>query len=295
VLELQKPMLHKSAFNPLVLSILELALSEDIGAGDITSSVTVPIDAQANGRFLAKQDGVISGFDVAEATFELVDPAVVFHRLRADGDFVDAMTEIATVSGNAQSILTAERVALNFLQRLSGVATMTRKYVSKIEGSGAKVVDTRKTTPGMRALEKESVRHGGGGNHRFGLSDGILIKDNHLAAVGGENPIATAISQARANAPHTLRIEVEVTNLEQVKQALAANADIIMLDNMSIDELRKAVDLIDHKALVEASGGVTLDTIAAIAATGVDLVSVGALTHSAPSLDISLDFEILTA
>ncbi len=283
----------RRSLNPSTMAILDLALSEDIGTGDVTSDATIPVDARATGRLYLKQAGVISGLDIAEDTFYRIDPSTRFERLAHDGDQLPAMTEIANVAGNARSLLAAERVALNFLQRLSGVATVTRAFVDALPAGRAMVVDTRKTTPGMRVLEKAAVRHGGGGNHRFGLSDGVLIKDNHLAAVGGQNPIGEAVSQARATAPHTLKIEVEVTNLEQVDRAIAAGADIIMLDNMTLEEMTAAVKMIDHRALVEASGGVNLATVAGIAETGVDLISVGALTHSAPSLDISLDFALI--
>ena len=283
----------RRSLNPSTMAILDLALTEDIGTGDVTSEATIPADAQARGRLYLKQTGVISGLDIAEETFYRIDPATLFERTAQDGDHLPAMTEIARVAGNARALLAAERVALNFLQRLSGVATITRAFVEALPPGRAIVVDTRKTTPGMRVLEKAAVRHGGGGNHRFGLSDGILIKDNHLAAVGGSDPIGQAVAQARAGAPHTLKIEVEVTNLEQVEAAIAAGADIIMLDNMSIETMTDAVRRIAGRALVEASGGVNLTTIGAIAGTGVDLVSVGALTHSAPSLDISLDFELV--
>jgi nicotinate-nucleotide pyrophosphorylase (carboxylating) len=203
--------------------------------------------------------------------------------------------KLAVISGNARSILAAERTALNFIQRLSGIATVTAAYVAQVAGTGAAVIDTRKTTPGLRALEKAAVRHGGGANHRFNLGDAVLIKDNHLAAIGGPLPIRDAILAVKKSAPHTSIVEVEVVDLAGVREALDAGADIIMLDNMSHDEMREAVKLVGHRALVEASGGITLETLADVAATGVDLISAGALTHSAPSLDISLDFEIATS
>ena len=283
----------RRSLNTSTMAILNLALAEDIGTGDVTSDATIPADAQARGRLYLKQTGVISGLEIAEETFYQIDPSTRFERTAQDGDYLPAMTEIARVAGNARALLAAERVALNFLQRLSGVATITRAFVDALQPGRAIVVDTRKTTPGMRVLEKTAVRHGGGANHRFGLSDGILIKDNHLAAVGGIDPIGQAVAQARAQAPHTLKVEVEVTSLDQVEAAIAAGADIIMLDNMSIDTMAEAVQRIAGRALVEASGGVNLSTIGAIAGTGVDLISVGALTHSAPSLDISLDFELI--
>ena len=228
----------------------------------------------------------------AAEVFRRVDPAVTFTPLVVDGDRVEAMTPIARVAGPARSLLAGERVALNILQRLSGVATMTARYVDAVAGSGTRVVDTRKTTPGLRALEKAAVRDGGGQNHRFGLTDGVLIKDNHLAAVGGPDRVTRAIALARAGAPHTLRIEVEVTTLDEVREALAAGADVIMLDNMDVSTMLEAVALVGGRALLEASGGITLECIGDVARTGVDLISVGALTHSAPALDISLDFTL---
>lgn len=272
--------------------LIELALREDIGGGDITSLATVPAAVQARGTLLAKAPGVISGLEVAREVFRRVDPMVTFTALVQDGQRVDAMTPIATVAGAARSLLASERVALNLLQRLSGVATVTARYVDAVQGARARIVDTRKTTPGLRALEKAAVRHGGGHNHRFGLTDGVLIKDNHLAAVGGAQRVAKAIALARGAAPHTLRIEVEVTTLQELAEALEAGADVVLLDNMDRETMREAVAMTNGRALLEASGGVTLETVAAIAATGVDLISVGALTHSAPALDISLDFDI---
>jgi nicotinate-nucleotide pyrophosphorylase (carboxylating) len=272
--------------------LLDLALSEDIGGGDITSTLTVAAGQQARGRLLAKAAGVISGLAVAEEVFRRVDPTIVFTPLVADSDTVAAMKPIATIEGPAQSLLAGERVALNLLQRLSGVATLTARYVDAVRDTKARIVDTRKTTPGLRALEKAAVRHGGGHNHRFGLTDGVLIKDNHLAAVGGADRVARAVCLARRGAPHTLRIEIEVTTLDELAQALEAGADIVLLDNMEIADMRKAVALTAGRALLEASGGVTLESVAEIATTGVDLISVGALTHSAPALDISLDLDL---
>lgn len=273
-------------------AIIDLALNEDVAGGDITSAVTVPATLQATGTLVAKSAGVISGLSAAAAVFQRVDPAIVFTSLVIDGDRVEAMTPIATVAGSARGLLAAERVALNMLQRLSGVATVTARFVDAVAGTAARVVDTRKTTPGLRALEKAAVRHGGGHNHRFGLTDGVLIKDNHLAAVGGSDRVSRAIARARAEAPHTLRIEVEVTTLAEVREALAAGADVIMLDNMDVQTMREAVAINGGQALLEASGGVTLESIGEIARTGVDLISVGALTHSAPALDISLGFDL---
>jgi nicotinate-nucleotide pyrophosphorylase (carboxylating) len=272
--------------------LIELALREDLSLGDLTSEATVPPDRQAAATMLAKQDGVISGMETARAVFTRIDPTVRFEALVADGDRVTRGTRLAVISGNARSILASERTALNLIQRLSGIATITAEYVAQVAGTNATVVDTRKTTPGMRYLEKAAVRHGGGANHRYNLGDAVLIKDNHLAAIGGKRPIYDAVLAAKARAPHTSKVEVEVIDLAGVQEALDAGADIIMLDNMSPDQMRAAVELIDHRALVEASGGITLETLAEVAATGVDLISVGALTHSAPSLDISLDFAL---
>ncbi|MCC2627817.1 MAG: nicotinate-nucleotide pyrophosphorylase [Thermomicrobiales bacterium] len=275
-----------------IRALIDLALAEDIGGGDITSTLTVAAGRRARGRLLAKAAGVVSGLEVAGEVFRRVDPTIVFTPLVADGDAVAAMTPIATVEGPARSVLAGERVALNLLQRLSGVATLTARYVDAVRETKARIVDTRKTTPGMRALEKAAVRHGGGHNHRFGLTDGVLIKDNHLAAVGGADRVARAVRLARQGAPHTLRIEIELTTLNELAQALEASADIVLLDNMEIADLRKAVAMTADRALLEASGGVTLESVAEIAATGVNLISVGALTHSAPALDISLDLEL---
>jgi nicotinate-nucleotide pyrophosphorylase (carboxylating) len=271
-------------------AIIDLALGEDMPGGDVTSRSVVAPEQRATGILLAKANGVISGLNVARAVFQRVDPTIQFEPLVQDGESFAAMTPIARVSGSARSILAGERTALNLLQHLSGVATVTSRYTAAVAGTRSRVVDTRKTTPGLRALEKAAVRDGGGQNHRFGLTDGILIKDNHLAAVGGSDRVTRAIARARQNAPHTLRIEVEVTTLDEFREALQAGADIIMLDNMDLETMRQAVAENNGRALLEASGGVTLDTIGDIARTGVDLISVGALTHSAPALDISLDF-----
>jgi nicotinate-nucleotide pyrophosphorylase (carboxylating) len=274
------------------LELIDLALREDLAQGDITSEATVPAERQAMAIMRAKQDGVISGLQTAQAVFARVDPTIIFEPLSADGDRATKGTELARIAGNARSILAAERTALNLIQRLSGIATITAAYSALIEGTGASVIDTRKTTPGMRYLEKAAVRHGGGRNHRFNLGDAVLIKDNHLAAIGGKHPIRDAVQAAKSRAPHTAKVEVEVVDLDGVQEALDAHADIIMLDNMLLDDMRKAVRLVDGRALVEASGGITLDNVQAVAETGVDLISSGALTHSAPSLDISLDFQI---
>lgn len=284
-----------SAVEPDIRALIDLALTEDVGTGDITSIATVPADRTATAIMLAKDSGVLSGIDVAREVFRTVDPDLEFEALKGNGDAVENRDEIAVISGNARSILTAERTALNFVQRLSGVATITASYVNALTGSKSRIVDTRKTTPGMRLLQKRAVQHGGGSNHRFGLADGVLIKDNHLAAIGGENRIADAISAARATAPHTLKIEVEVTSLEELRQALDAGADIVMLDNMDTATIAEAVSIRNshqNKALLEASGNITIERLPELGATGVDLISAGALTHSAPSLDISLDIRL---
>ncbi|MBA3377247.1 MAG: carboxylating nicotinate-nucleotide diphosphorylase [Chloroflexia bacterium] len=276
-------------------AIVDLALDEDIGTGDITTMATVPATTQAHGTILAKQAGVISGVEVARFVFGRVDPAVAFEPLVTDGQRVPALTPLARVSGSARSLLTAERTGLNLMQRLSGVATITARYVAETEGSVSRVVDTRKTTPGLRLLEKLAVQHGGGHNHRFGLADGVLIKDNHLAAIGGPDRVTKAIRSARELAPHTLKIEVEVTTLDELDEALAAGADIILLDNMGDGQVAEAVarrDAVDPRILLEASGGITVERIRHLAATRVDLISCGALTHSAPALDISFDLDI---
>jgi len=268
-----------------IRDLLEMALREDIGIGDITSDSVVPANVMAVGTILSKDDGIVAGLDVAEEIFRMLDPEIIFNRLVSDGERVHFGQNIATAEGSARSILTAERTVVNFLQRLSGIATTTTKYVEAASGYHATIIDTRKTTPGWRALEKYAVRVGGGHNHRFGLYDAVLIKDNHIAAVGG---IAKAVKRAREQIPHTMKIEVEVESMAQVREAVKLGADIIMLDNMDADMMSEAVKLIDGKALVEASGGLTLENIPAVAATGVDLISVGALTHSAMPLDISM-------
>lgn len=265
--------------------LIEQALLEDIHTGDITTQAVVPGKRPASARLIAKEDLVLAGLFVAERVFRRLDSDVVFNSSLAEGARATAGDLLATMEGDAADLLMGERVALNLLQRLSGIATLTSRYVEAVKGTRARIVDTRKTTPGLRELEKYAVRVGGGINHRTGLYDGVLIKENHIAAAGG---IATAISRARAYIPHTLKIEIETETLGQVDEALAAGADIIMLDNMSLADMSSAVATIAGRALVEASGGVNLETVAAIAATGVDIISVGALTHSARAMDISM-------
>jgi len=260
------------------------ALAEDIGAGDVTTEATVAADAVGTAELLVKEAGVVCGLRVAETAFRALDPEIRFEALASDGDHVGPPAVVARMSGSERAILTAERVALNFLGRLSGIATLTRRYVDAVEGTSAAVLDTRKTTPGLRALEKDAVAAGGGRNHRFGLDDAALIKDNHLRAAGS---IAAAVALVRAGTD--LSVEVECETLGQVAEALDAGVDAILLDNMPLEELRAAVALVDGRARLEASGGVTLETIRAIAETGVDEISVGALTHSAHSLDVSLE------
>ena len=273
-------------------AIIDLAFAEDIGAGDLTARTVIPAEAHASGRMLLKSAGVISGLDVVTRVFARIDPAIHWRTLAVDGDSLAAGSVIGEIDGPARSVLTAERTALNFVQRLSGVATLTRAYVDAIAGTGARIVDTRKTTPGMRVLDKQAVQHGGGSNHRIGLFDGVMIKDNHIAALGGDDAIGDAVARARRQIPHTVKIEIEVANLDQLRLALESGAEIIMLDNMTVETMREAVAITAGRAILEASGGITLATVRAVAETGVDLISVGALTHSALALDISLDLKI---
>ncbi len=268
---------------------LRAALREDFGrAGDLTTNAIVAPTRVGSAVLVARAGGTISGLTAAARVFELLDPAIRIELLAADGMTVTAATRLAVVSGALRAILGGERTALNVLGRLCGVATATRRYVERVAGTGATIVDTRKTTPGMRALEKAAVRHGGGKNHRFGLDDAILIKDNHVAVAGGVVP---AMAAARAFAGHLVTIEVEVDSLEQLDEALAAGANIVLLDNFLPDALAQAVRRASGRALLEASGGVNGDTVRAIAETGVDLISIGALTHSVVSLDVALDID----
>jgi nicotinate-nucleotide pyrophosphorylase (carboxylating) len=264
------------------------ALNEDLGVGDLTTEALVPADHKSSCVFIAKQTGVIAGLPVAKMVFEELEPNIAWIALVDEGMEVEKGTPIARISGFTRAILTGERVALNLLQRMSGIATITRQLVKKLEGLNCKVLDTRKTTPGLRQLEKYAVRVGGGSNHRFGLSHGVMIKDNHIAMAGS---LAKAIETARSYVGHMVQIEVEADTLEQVKEILKYDVDAILLDNMDLETMREAVRLIDGKVWTEASGGITPDTIRGIAETGVDAVSLGWLTHSVTSLDISLDFE----
>jgi len=264
--------------------LVEAALAEDVGSGDVTTDATVDAEVVGTAELIARSPGVVSGLEAAEAVFRALDPGIEFQRLVDEGQLLERLAPVARVTGSLRAILTGERTALNLLGRLSGIATLTRRYVDAVTGTGVEILDTRKTTPGLRALEKSAVASGGGRNHRFGLDDGVLVKDNHLRAAGS---VGEAV--ARLRAVTDLPIEVECDTLDQVRDAVAAGADAILLDNMGLDELRAAVALVDGRARLEASGGVTLDTVRAIAETGIDEISVGALTHSAPSLDVSLE------
>lgn len=261
-------------------------LLEDLGTGDVTTQVVVPPGMRGRAEIVAREPGVLCGLPVVAAVFAELDRAVLVDPLLRDGDQLVPGVPVARVVGPLHSILAGERLALNLLQRLSGIATLTRRFVEAVAGTGAVILDTRKTTPGLRALEKYAVRVGGGRNHRFGLFDGILIKDNHMRAVGS---VAEAVRRARERAPHPLAIEVEVTTLAELDEALAAGADWILLDNMDLATMREAVNRVAGRAKLEASGGVTLERVRAIAETGVDAISVGALTHSARALDIALE------
>ena len=270
-------------------ALVAAALEEDDTKHDITTAATVLSDRRARCRVVARKKGVIAGIPLAAEAFRQLDKAVTIRIEHEDGTKVRPDTSVIFLSGHARGLLSAERVALNFLQRLSGIATLTAQYVEAIRGTGAHILDTRKTTPGFRRLEKYAVRAGGGLNHRMNLSSSVLIKDNHLAAAEGD--IGIAVKRARAVAPAGMKVEVECDTLEQVRGAIDAAADVILLDNMTLTELRDAVKLVEGRAVVEASGGVTLETVKAIAETGVNWISVGALTHSVPALDLGLDFD----
>jgi nicotinate-nucleotide pyrophosphorylase (carboxylating) len=275
-----------------VRAIIQRALDEDIGSGDVTTDNAVPADQRSRAVLLAKQDGVLCGGRVFAETLALVDPAVAVDLLRPDGAAIGESDVVARIEGPTRALLTGERTALNFVQRLSGIATATAAFVARLRGLPTRLVDTRKTTPGLRVLEKYAVRVGGGHNHRFNLADAVLLKDNHLAALRSRGlDLASAIRTVRQRVPHTMRVEVEVTSLDQIDDALAGGADIVLLDNMKPEEMRAAVHRIAGRALTECSGTVTLDTVRERAETGVDLISSGALTHSAKALDLSLELE----
>ena len=277
----------------LLESFAREALEEDVGGLDLTSEALIPPQVRARAAIVAREAGIVSGLPLAEAVFSIQDPEVVFRSAFRDGVRVDAGTVVASVSGGALSLLAAERVVLNFLQRLSGIATMTNRYVESVEGTGARILDTRKTTPGLRILEKYAVRCGGGWNHRLGLHHGVMIKDNHRAILKKSGvALADALGRARTELPGGTMVEIEADTAEEVGEALSVGADIILLDNMEAEEMAAAVAKIGGRALTEASGGITLEGVRRVAETGVDFISVGALTHSARSLDWALDIEI---
>jgi len=295
------------ASKPQIEEIIDRALAEDLGKGDVTTEALIHGDWQGTGSIVAKKEGILAGTEAAKQVFHRVDPELKVEILLEDGAKVKLGGKVARVSGSIASILKAERVALNFLQRLSGIASETNRYVTRVEGLPVRIMDTRKTTPGLRSLEKYAVRVGGGGNHRMNLGDGMLIKDNHLVALRSQGlNIKKIIAKARQNAPLSLRgakrrsnlqarqtqVEVEVGTVSEALEAVEAGADIVMLDNMNLEDMRKAVKSIHGRALIEASGGITLDNVRAVAETGVDFISIGALTHSAKALDISLELEI---
>ena len=281
-----------SSSKPEIEEIIDRALAEDLGKGDVTTEALILGDQQGTGFIVAKEEGILAGTEVANQVFHRVDPELKVEILLEDGAGVKPGSKVAKVSGSIAGILKAERVALNFLQRLSGIASETNRYVARVEGLPVRIMDTRKTTPGWRSLEKYAVRVGGGGNHRMNLSDGVLIKDNHLLALRSQGlNIKEIIAKARQNAPQRLPVEVEVRTVSEALEAVEAGADIVMLDNMNLEDMRKAVKSINGRAVIEASGGITLDDVRAVAETGVDFISIGALTHSARALDISLELE----
>lgn len=275
----------------LIEDLVRNALKEDLGHGlDITSASTLPLYEQARGVFKAREEGVLAGLIPALTAFHHVDPDIEFEIFAQDGEVVDANQGIAVVSGPAAALLTAERVALNFLCHMSGIASMTRRFVLAVQGTEARICDTRKTLPGLRALQKYAVRAGGGFNHRFGLDDAVLIKDNHIAIAGG---IDSALTLACENTGHMVSVEIEVDTLEQLEEVLEhGGADVVMMDNFSVEDIKRGVTMVDGRMVTEASGGVSLETVQAIAETGVDYISVGSLTHSAPALDVGLDVEV---
>jgi nicotinate-nucleotide pyrophosphorylase (carboxylating) len=274
----------------MIEPLVRTALVEDLGdAGDITSAAVIPVNHRTSLEMASRQSGVIAGLDLAVLAFELIDPAVTVTRHIQDGDHVLPGAVIATIEGRSQALMTAERTALNCISHLSGIATLTAKMVAAIDGSGARIACTRKTTPSLRAIEKYAVRAGGGMNHRFSLADAVLIKDNHIAVAGG---VLEAIRRAKANVGHMVKIEVEVDTIDQLRLVMAEGVDAVLLDNMTLEQLRDAVEIVAGRSITEASGRVNLETVAGIAATGVDIISVGWLTHSAPILDIGLDVAV---
>ena len=281
-----------SQLPPEVYNLIDAALSEDQGFNDPTTQALIPAEIQAVGMVRAKAVGMLAGIDVCLAVFQRMDSALKTEGLKTDGSALSPGDDIARVEGSAASILRAERVALNFLQRMSGIASDTNLYVQAVQGSNARIVDTRKTAPGHRYLDKYSVRMGGGHNHRLNLADGILIKDNHIEALRSrEMGLGQVVQLALSRASHTIKVEVEVETLEQLQEALDAGAHIIMLDNMPVETMREAMGIVNGRAVVEASGGINLETVRSVAETGVDLISIGGLTHSVTALDISLDLE----
>ncbi len=288
-----------AASKPQIEEIIDRALAEDLGKGDVTTEALIPGDQRGTGSIVAKEEGILAGTGAAKQVFHRVDPELKVEILLEDGAKVKPGSKVARVSGSIASILKAERVALNFLQRLSGIASETNRYMARVEGLPVRIMDTRKTTPGLRSLEKYAVRVGGGGNHRMNLGDGVLIKDNHLVALRSQGlNIKKIIAKARRNAPQQPStqssecwVEVEVGTVSEALEVVEAGADIVMLDNMNLEDMRKVVKTIHGRALIEASGGITLDNVRAVAETGVDFISIGALTHSARALDISLELE----
>ena len=273
--------------------IIDRALAEDLGGGDVTTEALISADRRGTGFIVGKKEGILAGINVAKQVFHRVDPELKVEVLLEDGAQIKPGSKVANVSGSIASILAAERVALNFLQRLSGIASETNRYVEAVKGLPVRIMDTRKTTPGLRSLEKHAIKVGGGENHRMSLGDGILIKDNHLAALSSQGlNIKQIVARARQNSPQRLPVEVEVGTVSEALEAAEAGADIVMLDNMSLEDMRKAVKSIHGRALIEASGGITLENVRAVAETGVDFISVGALTHSVRALDISLELEV---
>jgi nicotinate-nucleotide pyrophosphorylase (carboxylating) len=272
----------------LVDDLIARALAEDIGRGDLTTDTLIDADARDSARLVAREAGVVAGLDFAEAAFRALDPEIALEVVAADGQAVAAGAVIARIAGKTRALLSAERVALNFMTHMSGIATLTSRYVAAVGDAKARIVDTRKTLPGLRVVEKYAVRQGGAANHRFGLDDAVMIKDNHVVAAGG---VSAAVKRVRAATGHMVKICCEVDRIDQIEDALAAGADVLLLDNMSPAMLAKAVTQIAGRAVTEASGNVSLETVGAIAASGVDVISIGRLTHSAPTLDIALDFD----